>query len=458
MQESRLLRRWLTTYLAFSLEIAFVACSSFAHAQVTTQLTVPASPLWTDTGIALSAGQYATISASGTWCWSIDGHDYCNGPDGNPDFPPLGYDEFEFFDTFDHGRLVAFIGADPYQGQWGNVWFFAQTSGYVSVGSGQTFTAPYSGELWLGVNAGAVTQGVSDNSGQLIANITVGGSDTTAPAIKITSPTSVYLQNKKYSAGYSCTDSNDPVESCNGTVADHSRFNTSSTGPQAFTVVAVDTNGNSSSKDVVYFVGNAGLSPQSLVFPPQIGSSRVPQKVTLYNRQSSTLNISSIATSGRIGNAFTDTTTCDSTLAALKSCTISVTFVPLDEPGAHQGWLTVSTDAGTFTTFLAGYQASAAFLASSLTFKTQTVGTTSAAKVIALVNDSTTALNISSINLTGDFALASSECPDPGELSGECVIYITFTPTAVGRRTGTLIVQASSPIAPAVVTLQGTGD
>jgi hypothetical protein len=444
----------LKACLTFSLLVAFITSVTFAHGQVTTQVVVSANPLWTDTGIALSAGQYAAISASGTWCWTGG----CNGPDGSSDFVSLEYDEFQFFDLLDHGRLIAFVGTDPYQGQWGNYFFFNQTSGYISVGSGQTFTTPYSGELWLGMNAAAVTKSITKNSGQLTANITVGGSDTTAPTIKIIGPASVYLQNKKYIAGYSCTDPNYPVESCNGTVPFHAQFNTSTPGQHPFTVVASDSNGNSSSEDLVYFVGNAGLMPQSLVFPPQFGTSKVSQKVTLYNRQSSTLNISSIATSGRIGNAFTDTTTCGSTLAPLKTCTISVSFVPLDEPGSHQGWLTVTTDAGTFTTFLAGYQAIAWLSQTSVQFPTRTVGTTSPAKAVLLNNQSTTALSISSINLTGDFALSNDECPIPGELYNNCALSITFTPTAAGLRTGTLIIQASSPIAPVVLKLEGTGD
>src|SRR5580692_1350858 len=112
-------------------------------------------------------------------------------------------------------------------------------------GSGQTFTAPYRGELWLGINAGAVTESVSESSGNLVANVTMDGADTTAPAIDIITPSIVYRQNQKVDARYSCTDSNYPFESCNGTVGNYSRINTSYTGPQGFTVVTVDGNGNS---------------------------------------------------------------------------------------------------------------------------------------------------------------------------------------------------------------------
>jgi hypothetical protein len=285
----------------------------------------------------------------------------------------------------------------------------------------------------------------------------VGGGDTTAPAIDITAPSTVYRQNQKVDARYSCTDSNYPVESCNGTVANSSRVNTSSTGPQGFTVLAVDSSGNSSSRDVVYFVGSAGLAPQSLVYPPQDVVSSTSQKVTMFNRQSSTLNISSIATSGRIGNPFTDTTTCGPTLAPLKGCAITVTF-NASAIGARQGSLNVTTDAGSFSIPLVAYGAPAILHPASVTYATQTVGTTSAPREIALENYLGEALNISSINLTGDFALANNDCPVPGELLHTCTIGVTFKPTAVGKRTGTLIVQANYPTAPVAVKLTGTAE
>jgi len=130
-----------------------------------------------------------------------------------------GGDEFEFFDIVNHGRLLGFVGPDPYQGQWGNGGFFPQTSGYISVGSGQSFATPYAGELWLGLNDDAVTEAIGDNGGEVVANITIGGSDVTAPAIAISVPTTVYTLNQNVAAKYSCTDPDDAVVSCAGPVA-----------------------------------------------------------------------------------------------------------------------------------------------------------------------------------------------------------------------------------------------
>src|SRR5258707_4097264 len=72
----------------------------------TTQVTVPANPLWTDTGITLSKGEVVSISATGTWNFSFGNF----GPDGDPNYFGGYWDEFGFFDIVDHGRLLGFIG------------------------------------------------------------------------------------------------------------------------------------------------------------------------------------------------------------------------------------------------------------------------------------------------------------------------------------------------------------
>jgi len=313
----------------------------------TIHVTVPANPLWTDTGIVLTAGQTVTVSASGTWNYAFGPI----GPDGDPNYFAGVGDEFGFFDIVDHGRLLGFIGADPLQGEWGNGTFFPQVTGYISVGSGQTFRARSAGKLWLGINDGAVSKGVSDNSGQMVAIITLVTGDVTAPIIKIKSPVSVYALNQKIATSYTCTDRNDMVVSCAGPVANGGNADTSTLGPHAFTVVAKDSHGNFSSKTAVYTVAPAGLAPTSLVFKPQaLGTTSVPRKVRLVNQQDVPLNISGIGT----GGGFVETaTTCGSALPAHKSCTISVSSKP-GRTGSQIGSLHASDDLGTQSIILVG--------------------------------------------------------------------------------------------------------
>lgn len=453
-----------------TLAIAIIGISLGSEASTTT-VTVAAlnmgSPgnVWTDTGVAVVAGQAVTISATGEWNWGGGAN---NGPDGIVSYPGTFGDEFGSFNV-SGANLVGFIGSDPCQGNCGNSTFFPQTSGYLNVGSGITFIAPYAGELWLGINDDSIA-GFGDNSGQLQATITVGAGDTTGPKITISAPSTVYVQNGNVKAVYSCTDPDDAVASCAGyenggpadgtPVANGSLVDTSG-GPHLFTVVATDSSGNTSSARTVYSAApDNGFSLQSLVFAPQfVGSKSPAQKVKFYNVAAATqTGISNfIAISGA---GFSYTTTCGTSLAAHSSCSISVAFKPT-AAGEFQATLGAGSDQGCCKSIpLVGFGTLAKLSPAKLTFAAQTVGTTSTPKNVTLKNAQTVSLNISSVNLTGDFGLApSTTCPTSGALAAgkSCVMAITFAPTQTGTRTGTLIVQADYPIAPVVVSFVGTG-
>src|SRR5262249_34734827 len=69
----------------------------------------------------------------------------------------------------------------------------------------------------------------------------------------------------------------------------------------------------------------ANLSPTSMTFSDQtVGTSSVPQTVTLTNTGNSPLNITQISASGD----FSQTNTCSTSLAVGSACQISVTFTP----------------------------------------------------------------------------------------------------------------------------------
>ncbi len=138
------------------------------RAAVAPGVVVPANPVWTNTGLTLSPGDTVKISASGAWSYGAG----LIGPDGDPT-GCCHWDDFQHFDDGDKGRLIAFIGNDPYQGRWGDASFFPQYSGYISIGSAQTFTATVGGMLWLGMNDDAVSRVVGDNTGSFTATISV---------------------------------------------------------------------------------------------------------------------------------------------------------------------------------------------------------------------------------------------------------------------------------------------
>jgi uncharacterized membrane protein len=435
----------------------FVAFVGFigTHAQSTIQVTVPSNPLWTNTGVTLRSGQTISISASGSWNW---GQAVANfGPDGDPNtpFPDYG-DEFDSFDIEDHGRLIAFVGTDPLQGEWRNSLFFPQVSGYISIGSGKTFFSPYGGTLWLGFNDDAVVGSVDDNTGQVIADITIGNKDVTGPNISITVPSTTYLLNQKVAANYSCTDPDDPVASCAGPVANGSDVDTTVGGIRAFTVTATDSHGNTSAKTQVYLVGNVGPTPGLLDFQPQaIGRNSPVEKITLHNAQSVPQDITSVGVSGN----FTESTTCTAVLAAHQNCSVSVRSTGATQ-GVNGGFVIFTFPTGTELAGLVAFATPVTLVPSSVSYGNQKVGTTSPAKKVRLTNGLTTGLTISSINVSGDFALASlGTCPKNGTVAAgaSCIVAVTFKPKLAGLRSGNLVLQTSYPTAPVSVSMSGTG-
>jgi trimeric autotransporter adhesin len=182
--------------------------------------------------------------------------------------------------------------------------------------------------------------------------------------------------------------------------------------------------------------------------------------VTLTNNQTVPLTIAGISTTGN----FAQTSTCPlspNTLAAGANCAISVTFTP-SALGTLTGTLTVSDNASTSpqTVQLSGTGTAPVTLSNAtLSFVSQIVTTTSAGKSVTLKNNQTVPLTIATISTTGNFGQTST-CPSsPATLAAgaSCVISVTFTPTAVGSLTGTLIIAESANTSPLTVTMAGTG-
>ncbi len=83
-------------------------------------------------------------------------------------------------------------------------------------------------------------------------------------------------------------------------------------------------------------------------------------------------------------------------------------------------------------------------------------GSTSSATVNLRNTSTTTALAISGIAVTGDFAQTNT-CGSSVAARGSCVITITFSPTATGARTGTLTVTDNATPGTQTANLTGTG-
>ena len=192
-------------------------------------------------------------------------------------------------------------------------------------------------------------------------------------------------------------------------------------------------------------------------FPTQrVGKPSAVKTVTLTNFSLTTpITLQSAVISG---NDFSKTTTCGGVIAPNGgSCTISVTFTPI-ATGSRSGTLTITDSDVTSPQVvnLSGSGTNIVISPSLLTFGTQNVGSTSAAKSANLTNAGPTTLNISTILVNGDYAKATTCTPNlaPG---ATCRISAKFTPINSGTRYGTVTITDNEATSPQVLGLTGVG-
>ncbi|MBI3475326.1 MAG: hypothetical protein HY010_06315 [Acidobacteria bacterium] len=100
---------------------------------------------------------------------------------------------------------------------------------------------------------------------------------------------------------------------------------------------------------------------------------------------------------------------------------------------------------------------SAAIATPSLTFPMRAIGTISNAKKAVLTNIGVVQVVVTNLTISGDFAIKKNGCTKGVLAGGSCNISVTFTPTQVGTRTGTLKIFDNAGSSPQVVTLSGVG-
>src|ERR1039457_2349631 len=245
-------------------------------------------------------------------------------------------------------------------------------------------------------------------------------------------------------------------KSCSITVT----FTPSATGNRTGTLTVTDD--ASTSPQTVSLSGTGvdpvTLSASSLVFGTvYAGDTSAAKTVSLTNGQKTALTFTSIATTGDFAIA---SNTCGNSIAGGASCKVGVTFSPT-ALGQRAGTLTFIDDASNSpqTVSLSGDGAPPVTISpSNVGFASQTVGTTSAPFKITLTNHRSTSLSVSTIAATGDFAVASNGCGNSVAAGQKCTIGVTFTPTEVGLRSGSLTISYSGFGSPIVVPLQGTGN
>ena len=91
-----------------------------------------------------------------------------------------------------------------------------------------------------------------------------------------------------------------------------------------------------------------------------------------------------------------------------------------------------------------------------MTFAGQFTSTTSAAQSVTLTSSGETALSITSITAAGDFA-QTNNCGASLAPAQSCTIQITFAPTALGSRIGSVTIVDNSTSTPEIIALSGLG-
>ncbi|GIH20715.1 choice-of-anchor D domain-containing protein [Rugosimonospora africana] len=93
---------------------------------------------------------------------------------------------------------------------------------------------------------------------------------------------------------------------------------------------------------------------------------------------------------------------------------------------------------------------------SSLSFASQALNTTSAAKSVTVTNTGTATASVSGVSVSGDYTQTNT-CGTSIAAGASCTVSVSFRPTASGTRTGTLTVSGNATNNPLTVALSGTG-
>jgi hypothetical protein len=193
-----------------------------------------------------------------------------------------------------------------------------------------------------------------------------------------------------------------------------------------------------------------------------VGASSSPVTVTVTNSSASTVNITNFAASADYSVIGNGTTPCGGTLGPGASCTVAVTFSP-SIAGKLDGSVVFMDNASVNTQL---YDLSATgvlpvtFAPASLTFASQALGKTSAAKTVTLTNNQATTLTLNGIAASGQFSAApggTKPCGSTVNAHGTCTFEVTFTPAQAGTIPGAVTVTHNASGSPQNVKLSGTG-
>ncbi|MDE2049309.1 MAG: choice-of-anchor D domain-containing protein, partial [Betaproteobacteria bacterium] len=214
------------------------------------------------------------------------------------------------------------------------------------------------------------------------------------------------------------------------------------------------------------------VAPMMLAFGNvTVGSAAPTQNVTINNTGTLALSVGAITLSGAQAADFSASGCANSSVAAGKSCTVTVGYKPAAAgPGAATLQVVYGATGSPASVALSGTgvapapgtsMAIASVSPATLDFGTLKVGTASAAKSVTVTNTGTAALTFKSFAFSGgnatDFSNPSGSCTTTTTLDvgKSCGFDVVFTPAASGKRMTTLTFLSNA--ADATVALSGSG-
>jgi len=240
--------------------------------------------------------------------------------------------------------------------------------------------------------------------------------------------------------------------------------------PQSVQVVMADFNSDGKLDFVlpnagVYLSTEVSLSPNSLAFTSAVGFPGTPQAATLTNASHNSIYVGAIQFSGANAEDFSQANNCGSRLAAGASCTITITFIPVNDGSNFSASMSVPEGASMQSIALSGSATGSApvvqLSSKSLSWGSQPVGQPGATASVKLTNIGNASLTSLSVAVTGanasDFAITSNNCRATLKESASCVVSVVFTPGATGARTASLAFTDSAFGSPQTVALSGAG-
>jgi Astacin (Peptidase family M12A)/Abnormal spindle-like microcephaly-assoc'd, ASPM-SPD-2-Hydin len=248
--------------------------------------------------------------------------------------------------------------------------------------------------------------------------------------------------------------------SCTVTVT----FTPTANGSLPGTIKITDSATNSPQTVTVSGTGGTGttltVTPASEAFASlAVGDTSAAKVITVKNTGTSSTTISVAASPN-----FAQTNGCPlspATLNAGVSCTINVAFVPTTT-GALTGNISVTDNATSSPQMvsLTGTGLAAVTLSpTTLAFGSESVGGTSAAKIVTMTNNLAETLSFTFSATTNYSAVAGGTTPCGSSLAAKakCTISVTFDPTTSGSLPGQLKVSDTAFGNPQTVSLTGTG-